>query len=246
MPSRSGPTASRSSWSLTDLLLRQPVTTWKGAGTTRPSRPAPRRAASRARACPSSSPPAAPEGCASPSSTGRRWVTVGDPGPGGRRGADRGGRGHVAAQLAEALDEACAEGGRDPSTLDRIVLTGLNLDSGLGSVDEFEDTLGRYAEPSASPTSSSTGPAPPRPTRATKPPSSGSSSPASDPTPSGGDPASREATGSGAGRRQAAPPGRRRPADAAAVGPLDGGQRAVGRARPERLGAGGRGRARPG
>ena len=33
---------------------------------------------------------------------------------------------------------------RDPSTLDRIVLTGLNLDSGVGSVDQFEDTLGRY------------------------------------------------------------------------------------------------------
>ena len=45
-----------------------------------------------------------------------------------------------------ALDEACEKGGRDPRTLDRYVLTGLNLDSGLGSPDQFEDTLGRYRE----------------------------------------------------------------------------------------------------
>ena len=49
----------------------------------------------------------------------------------------------VGEQMAR-LDEACTAGGRDPATLGRLVLTGLNLDSGVGSPDQFTDTLGRY------------------------------------------------------------------------------------------------------
>ena len=44
----------------------------------------------------------------------------------------------------ELGDEACAAGGRDPVTLGRLVLTGLTLDSGVDSPDQFADTLGRY------------------------------------------------------------------------------------------------------
>ncbi len=45
----------------------------------------------------------------------------------------------------ELLEEACIDGGRDPATLSRLVLTGPRLTSGLSSLDEFEDTVGRYA-----------------------------------------------------------------------------------------------------
>jgi alkanesulfonate monooxygenase SsuD/methylene tetrahydromethanopterin reductase-like flavin-dependent oxidoreductase (luciferase family) len=44
------------------------------------------------------------------------------------------------------LDEACAEAGRDPSSLRRLVLAGPTLDAGLASVEAFADTVGRYAE----------------------------------------------------------------------------------------------------
>ena len=44
----------------------------------------------------------------------------------------------------DRLDAACAEVGRDPATLDRLVLTGPALQPGTGSVDEFQDALGRY------------------------------------------------------------------------------------------------------
>jgi hypothetical protein len=36
--------------------------------------------------------------------------------------------------------------GREPSELGRLVLSGAGLDPGLSSVEEFADTLGRYAE----------------------------------------------------------------------------------------------------
>jgi alkanesulfonate monooxygenase SsuD/methylene tetrahydromethanopterin reductase-like flavin-dependent oxidoreductase (luciferase family) len=45
----------------------------------------------------------------------------------------------------DLLEDACIEEGRDPATLSRLVLTGPRLTSGLSSVDEFEDTVGRYA-----------------------------------------------------------------------------------------------------
>lgn len=42
------------------------------------------------------------------------------------------------------LDDACARVGRDPSTVGRMVLTGLSLDSGLTSRAALEDTIGAY------------------------------------------------------------------------------------------------------
>lgn len=48
--------------------------------------------------------------------------------------------------LAAKLDEACAQVGRDPRTLDRLVLTGFGADRPLASVEAFEDSRGRYAE----------------------------------------------------------------------------------------------------
>lgn len=75
---------------------------------------------------------------------GDAWVTVGDPtrsdaGPlPGPEGAA------LVAEQMRRLDDACAEVGRDPATLDRIVLTGALLDGGLASVAAFEDTVSAY------------------------------------------------------------------------------------------------------
>jgi alkanesulfonate monooxygenase SsuD/methylene tetrahydromethanopterin reductase-like flavin-dependent oxidoreductase (luciferase family) len=51
----------------------------------------------------------------------------------------------VASQMA-CLDEACAEAGREPATLRRLVVLGPTLDGGLASVEAFAETAGRYAE----------------------------------------------------------------------------------------------------
>lgn len=52
---------------------------------------------------------------------------------------------HVAA-LAAKLDRACERGGRDPRSIDRLVLTGFGPDRPLESVAAFEDSRARYAE----------------------------------------------------------------------------------------------------
>jgi alkanesulfonate monooxygenase SsuD/methylene tetrahydromethanopterin reductase-like flavin-dependent oxidoreductase (luciferase family) len=76
---------------------------------------------------------------------GRSWVTTGDLGPEGELlDADEGVR-VVRAQM-ERLDEACAAAGRDPGSIDRIVLAGPRLASGLTSIDAFDDTVGKYAQ----------------------------------------------------------------------------------------------------
>lgn len=55
----------------------------------------------------------------------------------------------VRRQMAR-LDQACHEVGRDPASLDRLVVTGPAvggpaLDSGLASVEAFQEAVGRYA-----------------------------------------------------------------------------------------------------
>ena len=51
----------------------------------------------------------------------------------------------IRAQI-ERLEVACAAEGRDPASIDRLVLTGVPLDGGLQSADAFADTAARYAE----------------------------------------------------------------------------------------------------
>lgn len=58
------------------------------------------------------------------------WVTTG---------------GDLRAQTAR-LEEACQTAGRDATSLDRLVLTGPELEPGLSSPDAFDDTVGQYAE----------------------------------------------------------------------------------------------------
>jgi alkanesulfonate monooxygenase SsuD/methylene tetrahydromethanopterin reductase-like flavin-dependent oxidoreductase (luciferase family) len=127
---------------LSDLLLRQPVTTWKGE----------HYAAHEARNAPGciQGPrlpfviaAGGPRGMRITVEHGQGWVTVGERDRDGGAAPIEESVATVASQMA-TVDEACVKGGRDPKTLDRYVLTGLNLDSGLGSLDEFDDLVGRY------------------------------------------------------------------------------------------------------
>ena len=126
---------------LSDLLLRQPVTTHEGRYYTAfEARSAP--GCLQGPRLPFAIAAAGPRGMRITAQHGQTWVTIGQ--------GDRSGPAPVAegvtvvAEQMARLDAACDEADRDPATLDRLVLTGLTLDSGLGSVDQFEDTLGRY------------------------------------------------------------------------------------------------------
>jgi alkanesulfonate monooxygenase SsuD/methylene tetrahydromethanopterin reductase-like flavin-dependent oxidoreductase (luciferase family) len=129
---------------LTDLLLREPVTSWRGTY----------YAAHEARNAPGCRQQprvpfvvagGGPRGLRLAVEHGQGWVTIGTRDrEGGPAGIDES-IATVSGQMAR-LDQACVETGRDPATLERYVLTGLNLTAGLGSVDEFEELAGRYQE----------------------------------------------------------------------------------------------------
>lgn len=73
-----------------------------------------------------------PRGMRLAATYGQAWVTTGAP------------DGDVAGQVRR-LEAACAEVGRDPATIDRLVLTGLHVDPGLDSPGHFADVLGGLA-----------------------------------------------------------------------------------------------------
>ena len=72
------------------------------------------------------------------------WITEGD-----RSGPepDRSAAGTEAAVRWQwgRIEERCAETGRDPTELDRILLAGNTDEVPLASIDAFEDYVGRYA-----------------------------------------------------------------------------------------------------
>ena len=75
---------------------------------------------------------------------GQIWVTNGD-----RRLEDNTPGKEGAAMIREQmqrLDDICYQLGRDPATLDRLLLTGSRLSSGMQSSSEFADTVGYYRE----------------------------------------------------------------------------------------------------
>jgi alkanesulfonate monooxygenase SsuD/methylene tetrahydromethanopterin reductase-like flavin-dependent oxidoreductase (luciferase family) len=75
---------------------------------------------------------------------GAAWVTNGARDHSGPPlDATAGGR--VVREQLGRLEDACAAVGRDPASVDRIVLTGPRLDSGLGSPAMFDDVKGAYA-----------------------------------------------------------------------------------------------------
>jgi alkanesulfonate monooxygenase SsuD/methylene tetrahydromethanopterin reductase-like flavin-dependent oxidoreductase (luciferase family) len=71
------------------------------------------------------------------------WVTTGDRTRTEPVDAAQGAR--DVRDQAGLLEQACAETGRDPATLSRLVVTGPTLLSGLSSINEFADTAARYA-----------------------------------------------------------------------------------------------------
>ncbi len=74
---------------------------------------------------------------------GQAWVTNGVRDGETGLDADAGVR-SLAPQLA-AVDAACEAEGRDPATLDRVVVLGTILDPGLGSPEQFRHVVGTYA-----------------------------------------------------------------------------------------------------
>ena len=83
-----------------------------------------------------------PRGMRLAATYGDTWVTTGDRAYGEPASPEAGAR--VVHEQMDRLDAACADVGRDPATLARLVLTGPALQPGTGSVHEFEDALGRY------------------------------------------------------------------------------------------------------
>jgi len=73
---------------------------------------------------------------------GQRWVTLGATGPGAKTG--EGVLAAVTAQCGE-LEAACAEVGRDPAEIGRVLLV-TAIDHGITSLGAFEDLAGPYAE----------------------------------------------------------------------------------------------------
>jgi alkanesulfonate monooxygenase SsuD/methylene tetrahydromethanopterin reductase-like flavin-dependent oxidoreductase (luciferase family) len=86
-----------------------------------------------------------PRGMAVAARHGQTWVTNGDRSHDGPLLSAVEGAAVVAEQMGR-LEEVCAGAGRDPASLDRLVLTDLHLAPGLESVEQFRDTIGRYGE----------------------------------------------------------------------------------------------------
>ncbi len=128
---------------LTDLLLRQPETTYRG-------RYFSAEAATRRPACIQE--PRVPLAIAATGGRGMAlaarfadiWVTTGE-GALSQPATIENSAKAVASQLRR-LEEACAAIGRDSAGFRRLVLTGPLLASGLSSAESFRDAVGRYAD----------------------------------------------------------------------------------------------------
>lgn len=128
---------------LTDLLLRQPVTTFEGryyqayqAHSHPPCRQWPR--------APFAIAAAGPRGMRLAARHGAYWVTSGAPNQFERLRYDA--ALPLVRQQIAALDEACEAVGREPGSLRRLLVTGAMIGGILDSVEAFRDALGRYAE----------------------------------------------------------------------------------------------------
>ncbi|GGU81428.1 luciferase [Streptomyces albospinus] len=76
---------------------------------------------------------------------GQAWVTTGDPKVTNAGGTPAESREAIRGQI-ERLEKACADLGRDPGELRKIMLTGFSPDRPLDSLDAFVDFAGSHAE----------------------------------------------------------------------------------------------------
>lgn len=87
---------------------------------------------------------AGPRGMTLAARFGQTWVTTGDRAGDGAVDAAAGAA--VVGRQIDMLEAACDAAGRAPASIDRLVLTGAELDPGLQSEAAFVDTVGRYTE----------------------------------------------------------------------------------------------------
>jgi alkanesulfonate monooxygenase SsuD/methylene tetrahydromethanopterin reductase-like flavin-dependent oxidoreductase (luciferase family) len=128
---------------LLDLLLRQPETTFDGRWYSADGARTYPGCVQRPRT-PFAIAAAGPRGMHLAATFAETWVTTGDrSGPEPLDAVE--GAAVVAGQIRR-LEEACHLVGRDPSSIERLVLTGPELDAGLQSEDAFAETSGRYAD----------------------------------------------------------------------------------------------------
>ena len=85
-----------------------------------------------------------PRGMRLAAARGDTWITTGDLKVQGALDIEASAR--LVGEQVQRLDDICAESGRDPATLPRLVSTGGQLASGLESAEAFADAVGRYAE----------------------------------------------------------------------------------------------------
>lgn len=85
----------------------------------------------------------APRGFDLVAAHGQGWVTYGAPGRPDAVAAE--GAPAIIRDQLHQLEVACASAGRDPATVDRVLLGGLTAEQPLASVDAFVDWAGAYA-----------------------------------------------------------------------------------------------------
>jgi alkanesulfonate monooxygenase SsuD/methylene tetrahydromethanopterin reductase-like flavin-dependent oxidoreductase (luciferase family) len=127
---------------LTDRLLRDPDTTFQGRFYAAAGAPMHPGSAQRPRV-PFAVAATGPRAMRLAATYGETWVTTG--GRGDTQLASKEGAAEVRTQIA-MLEDACGALGRDPASINRLVLSGLRLDSGLDSPAAIAETVGHYAE----------------------------------------------------------------------------------------------------
>jgi alkanesulfonate monooxygenase SsuD/methylene tetrahydromethanopterin reductase-like flavin-dependent oxidoreductase (luciferase family) len=128
---------------LLDALLTNPVTTFEGRYYSADDAPMRPGCVQQPR-LPFAVAATGPRGMRLAAEFGATWVTTGD-----RETRDEPPDAATSASIVhdqiERLTQACAAVGRDPSTIAKLVLTGVDLHAGLDSPDAFHDAVGRYA-----------------------------------------------------------------------------------------------------
>lgn len=129
---------------LTDRLLRSPTTTYEGRFYSADHAPMQPGCVQSPR-IPFAVAATGPRGMRLAAEHAQTWVTTGDRERSEGLLAARAGADLVRTQMVR-LEEACELVGRDPATIDRLVLTGPRLDAGLQSAESFRDTVAQYAD----------------------------------------------------------------------------------------------------